>query len=111
MGGQRLEVTSRILREEPEVESRRSTSADVGRLRLENGKSSIRQRKILETLVRSQKAQVSDFIKILPNITKRTIRRDLDDLLKKGKVIRVGEWNQVFYKIADRTEIPIISMS
>ncbi len=61
-------------------------------------KYSERQRKILEILHEREKAQVSDFIKELPNITKRTIRRDLDDLLKKGKIVRVGEWNQVFYK-------------
>ncbi len=59
-----------------------------------------RQEKILEVLRKKEKAQVSDFIKELPNITKRTVRRDLDDLLKKGKVVRVGEWNQVFYKSA-----------
>ncbi len=58
-----------------------------------------RQEKILQILAEKEKAQVSDLIKELPNITKRTVRRDLGDLLKKGKIIRVGEWNQVFYKI------------
>jgi len=57
-----------------------------------------RQIKILDILSRKEKAQVSDIIKEIPKVTKRTIRRDLDDLLKKGKIIRVGEWNQVFYK-------------
>lgn len=59
-----------------------------------------RQRKILEILKKKEKAQVADLIKELPDITKRTVRRDLDDLLKKGKIARVGEWNQVFYQIA-----------
>ena len=58
-----------------------------------------RQRKILDILGQRNRAQVADFIKELPNITKRTVRRDLDDLLKRGKIIRVGEWNQVFYQI------------
>ncbi len=62
-------------------------------------KDTPRQQKILEMLAVRPKAQVSDFIKELPNVTKRTVRRDLDDLLKKGKVVRVGEWNQVFYQI------------
>jgi hypothetical protein len=62
-------------------------------------KYSERQGKILEILEKKEKAQVSDFMKELPNITKRTVRRDLDDLLKRGKVIRAGEWNQVSYKI------------
>jgi DeoR/GlpR family transcriptional regulator of sugar metabolism len=40
-----------------------------------------------------------DLQKVLPNITKRTIRRDLDELLETGKIIRMGEFNRVFYKI------------
>jgi len=62
-------------------------------------KAIARQEKILKILSEKEKAQVADFIKELPNITKRTVRRDLDDLLKRGKVVRVGEWNQVFYQI------------
>ena len=58
-----------------------------------------RQGKILKILKEKTKAQVSDIIKEIPNVTKRTVRRDLDDLLKKGKVTRVGEWNQVFYRL------------
>ena len=57
-----------------------------------------RQKKILEILKNREKAQVSDIIKEIPNVTKRTLRRDLDDLLKKNTIIRVGEWNQVFYQ-------------
>ncbi len=66
---------------------------------LPSEKMTTRQDKILEILGKNQKAQVSDFIKELPNITKRTVRRDVDDLLKKGRIIRTGQWNQVFYQI------------
>lgn len=59
-----------------------------------------RQEKILEILTQKQKAQVSDIIKEIPDVTKRTLRRDLDDLLKKSKIIRSGEWSQVFYRSA-----------
>lgn len=59
-----------------------------------------RQKKILEILSERGRAQVSDFKSVLLDVTKRTIRRDLDELLRNGKVIRVGEWNQVFYKIS-----------
>jgi len=62
-----------------------------------------RQRKIMQVLVEREKAQVADLIKELPKITKRTVRRDLDELLKKGKIVRAGEWNQVFYQIAGGT--------
>jgi len=58
-----------------------------------------RQEKILGFLTKNEKAQVMDLQTILPDITKRTIRRDLDELLKAGKIIRYGEFNQVFYKI------------
>jgi len=58
-----------------------------------------RQGKILQMLSEKEKVQVADIIKEIPNITKRTIRRDLDDLLKKRRIVRIGEWNQVFYTI------------
>lgn len=58
-----------------------------------------RQEKILKMLAEKGQAQVSDIIKEIPDVTKRTIRRDLDELLKKGRVSRVGQFNQVFYRI------------
>ncbi len=70
-----------------------------------------RQKKILQILTERGKAQVSDIIKELPHITKRTIRRDLDHLLKRRAITRVGEFNQVFYIIEEnndkRTENPL----
>lgn len=74
-------------------------------------KISTRQIDILRILGNRGKAQVSDIIREIPNITKRTIRRDLDDLLKRGEIIRIGEYNQVFYKKNDRTNNPDILMS
>jgi hypothetical protein len=59
-----------------------------------------RQQKILEILKERDKTQVADIIKQIPGITKRTIRRDLDELLRQGKIIRSGEWNQIFYQIS-----------
>lgn len=58
-----------------------------------------RQEKILNIIGNMRKAQVSDIIKEIPNITKRTIRRDLDELLKKAKIVRSGEWNKISYQI------------
>ena len=60
-----------------------------------------RQSKIIEILRTQGGVQVSDLKDALSDVTKRTLRRDLDDLLKKGKISRVGEWNQVFYKLQD----------
>ena len=62
-------------------------------------KVTARQSKILEFLQQNQKAQVMDLMAVLPDVTKRTIRRDLDELLKMGKVVREGEFNQVLYRI------------
>lgn len=63
-----------------------------------------RQKKILQILKEKGQAQVSDFKTVLVDVTKRTIRRDLDELLKNGQIIRVGEWNQVFYKTTPMSE-------
>jgi hypothetical protein len=73
-----------------------------GSIKSEGGplsKALARQTKILEILGQQEKAQVSDFIRELPRITKRTVRRDLDELLRGGKIVRNGAWNQVFYQI------------
>ncbi|MBM3206284.1 MAG: DeoR family transcriptional regulator [Candidatus Staskawiczbacteria bacterium] len=63
------------------------------------GKISERQEKILKIISNKGDVQVADIIKQIPNITKRTIRRDMDDLLNKAKIIRRGEWNKVSYQI------------
>lgn len=68
----------------------------------ENGYTT-RQVKILKIMALRPKTQVADIIKELPDVTKRTIRRDLDDLLKRGRVLRMGEFNQIFYVLNDRT--------
>jgi len=58
-----------------------------------------RQKKIIDFLTSNEKAQVMDLKKILPDVTKRTIRRDLDQLMEFGKIVRFGDFNQVFYQI------------
>lgn len=58
-----------------------------------------RQKKIVEFLNNNEKAQVMDLQTTLPSVTKRTIRRDLDELLLAGKIARFGEFNQIFYKL------------
>ncbi|MCX6719960.1 MAG: DeoR family transcriptional regulator [Candidatus Staskawiczbacteria bacterium] len=65
-------------------------------------KLSTRQKQIVDFLNKNEQAQVMDLQAVLPSITKRTIRRDLDELLQMGRIVRMGEFNQVFYKI-DRT--------
>ncbi|MDO8655257.1 MAG: hypothetical protein Q7R48_02430 [bacterium] len=58
-----------------------------------------RQEKMVGILRYKERVQVWELKKLLPEVTKRTLRRDLDDLLKRNLVIREGEWNDVFYRI------------
>jgi hypothetical protein len=58
-----------------------------------------RQMKIVDFLSKNGEAQVMDLQRVLPDVTKRTIRRDLDELLKAGRIVRSGEFNQVVYKL------------
>lgn len=58
-----------------------------------------RQQKILEILKEKGKAQVWELKKIFPEITKRTLRRDFRNLVKKGVIEKLGERNETYYQI------------
>ena len=62
-----------------------------------------RQNKILEFLKEKGKAQVGDFKQVFPEVSKRTIRRDFRSLLARKVVERIGEKNNTFYQINNRT--------
>jgi len=64
----------------------------------EGGGKSLRAKKILGLLDAKGKAQVWELQKVLPQVTKRTLRRDLDTLVQKGLLERKGQWNTVFYQ-------------
>lgn len=59
-----------------------------------------RQKKILEILKEKEMVQVWEVNKILSDVSKRTLRRDFEQLLKQGFVNRVGEKSKTFYKLA-----------
>jgi DNA-binding transcriptional ArsR family regulator len=59
----------------------------------------IRQGKILEVLREKGRVQVWEIKEIFPQVSKRTLRRDFESLLKKGMVERVGERNTTFYRL------------
>jgi hypothetical protein len=61
---------------------------------------SFRQKKILEIL-RKEKSQIRDLQKFFPGVSKRTLRRDLEDLIEKKQVKRRGQWNLVFYQLEE----------
>jgi len=58
-----------------------------------------RQEKILAFLRQEGKAQVWQAKKIFPEVTKRTLRRDFEKLLRRGVIERVGERSNTFYQI------------
>ena len=58
-----------------------------------------RQTRIMEIIRNKPKTQVWELQKVLPEVTKRTLRRDLDNLLYRHLIIRQGEWNEVSYQI------------
>ncbi len=58
---------------------------------------SVRQKKIIEILKTKDKIQVQGLQEFFPGISKRTLRRDLRNLLKQKMVKRIGKNNMVFY--------------
>jgi hypothetical protein len=61
--------------------------------------SSDRHQKILEFLRENGRVQVWQIKKIFPEVSKRTLRRDFEFLLKQGKIERIGERNETFYRL------------
>ena len=61
--------------------------------------SSPRQEKILEFLKENGQAQVWQIKQVLPEVTKRTLRRDFEHMLEQGLIERMGEKNDTFYQI------------
>lgn len=58
-----------------------------------------RQEKIVEVLKERGKVQAWEIKQFFPNITKRTIRRDFEQMLNKGFIVRIGEKNNTFYQL------------
>lgn len=83
------------------VNEREPASVPSTSLRTTAGEASksLRARKILDLLGSKEKVQVWELQKVMPQVTKRTLRRDLDTLVQKGLLERKGEWNTVFYEL------------
>jgi len=58
-----------------------------------------RQEKILAFLRENGQAQVWQVKQILPEVTKRTLRRDFEQMLGQGTIERMGERNNTFYQV------------
>lgn len=60
-----------------------------------------RQQKILEVLKEKGKAQVWELKQIFPEVSKRTLRRDFEQMFNQGLIERMGERNETFYQIKE----------
>lgn len=58
-----------------------------------------RQEKILAFLKESGRVQVWQAKEVFPEVTKRTLRRDFEQMLRKGIIERIGQKNDTFYQI------------
>lgn len=64
-----------------------------------------RQEKILTFLKENGQAQVWQVKQVLPEVTKRTLRRDFEHLLNQGAIERMGEKNNTFYQLRRAGEL------
>jgi heat shock protein HspQ len=87
--------------EEQQLEPSKSDLGMVPKPDLEKAENSLseRQKRILGILQNKEKTQVWELQKVLTEVTKRTLRRDLDELLSLNLIERKGEWNAVFYRL------------
>jgi len=63
-----------------------------------------RKDRIMDFIKENGRAQVWQIKEILPDVSKRTLRRDFETLLEQGTIERIGERNNTFYQIASLRE-------
>jgi DNA-binding transcriptional ArsR family regulator len=74
----------------PKIPSRKKTAKGL----------TAREKKILDIIKEKEKVQVGEVKEILKDVSKRTLRRDFDDLLKQHLVERVGHSNDTYYVLS-----------
>ena len=77
---------------------RNRASNGVGAAAISNGVNE-RQRRILEILREREKLQVWELKAVFPQVTKRTLRRDFEQMFKGGLIERIGEKNDTYYQL------------
>jgi Fic family protein len=60
-----------------------------------------RHKKIIDFLKQNDHAQVWQLKNILPNVSKRTVRRDFEYLVGQKLVQRIGEKSNTFYRVVE----------
>ena len=64
-----------------------------------NGSNLERQKKILSFLEEKGRVQIQEVKQIFPEVTKRTLRRDFEQMLNQGLIKRIGEKNNTSYEL------------
>ena len=67
--------------------------------------SNSRQAKILEFLKEKGRAQVWEIKQVFPEVSKRTLRRDFEQMVNQGIIARIGERNETFYQLKGVNQI------
>jgi len=60
-----------------------------------------RQQKILDILKEKKKIQIGELVEVFPEVSKRTLIRDLEDLMYRAFVLREGSGRGVSYSIIE----------
>ncbi|MEA3295770.1 MAG: hypothetical protein U9Q27_01335 [Patescibacteria group bacterium] len=58
-----------------------------------------RQKKLLQILKSKQQAQIKEIEKEFPEKSRRTLQRDLENLISKNLIQKKGDYNELFYEI------------
>ena len=66
---------------------------------LDSNPPTTRQGRILEFLKEKGRAQVWEMKQVFPEVSKRTLRRDCEQMVNQGIIERMGEKNDTFYQI------------
>jgi predicted HTH transcriptional regulator len=81
----------------PKTVSKEKPKEDKVDLNLETPKLSNREKKIVKELIEKGKVYPSELQELLPNVSSRTIRRDMNGLEKLGLVEQKGATKSTYY--------------
>jgi len=93
------ELTNLTLPLFPEGKKPETGSLAISNLGEEKATMLVRQQRILEILREKGRAQVWQIKQVFPQVSKRTLRRDFENLVKQGIIDRVGQKNNTFYQL------------
>jgi len=94
---QKSEIKEEVIITSPPVPEKEKQEIDFDPAK--DKKLNDRQRKIIEFLKENGRAQVWQIKEIMPDVAKRTLRRDFEYMVEQRIIKRIGERNDTFYQI------------